>query len=58
MLDLYSPDGSEIAQFGNMGIPPAVKVTPEGTSISGAYAFPSISSSCPGDLGTFQLTFP
>jgi len=58
ILDLYGPDGSEIAQFGNMGIPPEVKVTPEGTSISGAYAFPSISSSCPGDLGTFQLTFP
>lgn len=58
VLDLYGPDGAQIAQFGNFGSNPAVKVTPEGTSISGTYVFPSISSSCPGDQGTFQLTFP
>lgn len=58
LLDLYGPNGAQIAQFGNLGMNPTVKVTPEGTSISGTYVFPSISSSCQGDQGAFQLTFP
>lgn len=58
LLDFYGPNGAQIAQLGNLGSNPTVKVIPEGTSISGTYVFPSVSSSCQGDQGAFQLTFP
>jgi hypothetical protein len=58
VLNLFGPNGEQTAKFGNLGDNPAVTVTPDGTSISGSYSFPSISSSCAGDQGTFQLTFP
>jgi hypothetical protein len=57
-LNLYGVDGLELTQLGNLGNSPTVTVTPDGTSITGPYLFPAISSSCPADQGTFQLTFP
>jgi hypothetical protein len=50
-LDLFGPNGSLIAQI------PAT-VTSDGSSLTGSYTFPEISSSCVGDTGTLQLTFP
>lgn len=58
MLNLYGPNGAEIAQIGNLSSTPAVTVTPDATSVSGTYVFPGTSTSCTGDQGTFQLTFP
>jgi hypothetical protein len=61
-LNLYGPDGSQIAQIGEIGNPVAppttATVTPDGTSLSGTYLFPAISESCAEDQGTFELTFP
>jgi hypothetical protein len=61
-LNLYGPDGSQIAQIGEIGNPIApstiATVTPDGTSLSGTYLFPAISKSCAEDQGTFELTFP
>lgn len=56
-LNLYGPDGSQIAQIGQIGTSGAI-VTPDGKALRGSYSFPAISSSCTGDQGTFQLTFP
>lgn len=58
VLNLYGPNGAEIAQIGNLSSTPAVTVTPDGTSITGMYVFPATSTGCTGDEGTFQLTFP
>ena len=62
MLRLYGPDGSQIAQIGNLGSQNpsslVLTATPNGTSLSGTYIFPAISSSCSQDSGTFQVTFP
>jgi hypothetical protein len=37
---------------------PCLLVAQDATSLSGNYAFPFISSSCTGDVGTIQLTLP
>lgn len=65
-LSLFRPDGSQIAQIGQIGVlnnspaPPLVTVSPDGTTITGqSYTFAAISStdSCPGDSGTMTLVF-
>ena len=62
VLNLYGPDGLQIAQIGNLGSqnPSSLVLTssPNGTSLSGTYMFPAISSACAEDQGTFQVTFP
>jgi hypothetical protein len=52
-LTFYDPLGNRLNN-----LPLVVAVTPDGTSISGAYGFQAISKSCTGDIGTMQLTFP
>jgi hypothetical protein len=58
LINLYGPNGLQITQLGEIGSNSTVTITPDATSITGTYTFPSISSSCIGDQGTFQLTFP
>jgi hypothetical protein len=58
VLNLYGTNGTQITQLGAIGNSSTVTITPDATSISGSYSFPSISSSCIGDQGTFQLSFP
>jgi len=50
-LNLFGPEGSQIAQI------PA-SIVPDGTSITGNYSFQGVSSSCTGDTGIMRLTFP
>lgn len=50
-LNLFGPDGVQITQLDATATPDAVAVT-------GNYGFQSISNSCFGDQGTFQLMFP
>jgi hypothetical protein len=62
-LNLFGPDGSlisQIGQIGQIGNPAASQatVTTDGTSLIGSYLFPTISTNCPEDQGTFQITFP
>jgi hypothetical protein len=63
-LNLFGPDGSLIAQIGQIGqignpqVTTEVTVTADATALSGPYTFPAISASCIGDQGTFQVTFP
>jgi hypothetical protein len=58
LINLYGPNGMQITQLGQIGGSSTVTITPDATSMTGTYSFPSISSSCIGDKGTFQLTFP
>jgi len=58
LINLYGPDGVQITQLGQIGGSSTVTITPDAASITGTYIFPSISNSCIGDQGTFQLTFP
>jgi hypothetical protein len=58
VMNLFGPNGMQITQLGEIGSSSTVTVTPNATSITGTYSFPSISSSCIGDEGTFQLTLP
>jgi len=58
LMNLYGPDGMQITQLGAIGGNSAVTITPDATSVTGTYTFPSISSSCGGDEGDFQLSFP
>lgn len=58
LMNLFGPNGMQITQLGEIGSSSTVTITPDATSITGTYSFPSISSSCIGDEGTFQLTFP
>ena len=58
LIGLYGPNGAQITQLGGVGGNSTVTITPDAKSISGTYTFPSMSSSCGGDQGTFQLTFP
>lgn len=58
LINLYGPNGMQITQLGAVGGNTTVTITPDATSITGTYMFPSISSSCNGDQGTFQLSFP
>ena len=50
-LNLFDPNGVQITQF-------AGTTTAGATSLSGNYTFHSISNSCFGDQGTFQVSFP
>jgi hypothetical protein len=51
-LKLFGPDGVQFTQLD-------ASVTPDGTSLTApSYVFPTISSNCNGDQGTFQITFP
>ena len=56
-MSLYGENGLEYAQLGNVG-GESTTVTPDGTSLSGGYAFAGISAACPSDQGTFELSFP
>jgi hypothetical protein len=55
-LNLYGPNGSQITQIGTPSDP--LTVTPDGKSMVGRYAFPTVSSTCTSDQGAVQLTFP
>jgi hypothetical protein len=63
-LNLFGPDGSLVAQIGQIGqignpeVTSEVTVTADATALSGPYTFPAISTSCDGDQGTLQVTFP
>jgi hypothetical protein len=50
-LDIFGPNGVQITQIN-------ASTTPDATSVTGAYVFPRISSSCFGDQGVLQITFP
>jgi hypothetical protein len=52
-LNLFGPNGSQISQ-----VPFVATATSNGASLTGSYLFPKISTACPGDTGTMQLTFP
>lgn len=58
LINLSGPNGTQITQLGAVGSNSTVTITADATSIAGAYSFPSISSSCIGDQGTFELSFP
>jgi len=50
-LKLFGPTGVQITQIDAF-------TTAAATSLTGSYVFQPISTSCFGDLGTFQITFP
>jgi hypothetical protein len=56
-LNIYDPGGSQIGQIPPVQQPQAT-LTPDAKSLTGNYIFQQISTSCIGDLGTLQLTFP
>jgi hypothetical protein len=59
-LNLYGENGLQYAQLGGVGIGlPEVTVTADGKSLTGPYSFPGgpPGSTCPGDKGTFNLSF-
>jgi len=55
-LNIYGPDGSLIGQVPGPPNPPAT-VTVDGSSLTGTFVFPAISSSCNGFVGSLTLTF-
>jgi hypothetical protein len=63
-LNLFGPDGSLIAQLGQIGqignpqIATQTTVTANAGAISGPYTFPAISTACTADQGMFQISFP
>ena len=50
-LNLFGPDGVQITQID-------ASTTPDATSLTGSYVFQALSTSCFGDQGIFQITFP
>jgi hypothetical protein len=57
-LNLIGENGLQYAQLGRLGHND-VTVTPDGTSLTGAYLLSATSNSCPSpDTGTFTLSFP
>lgn len=57
-LNLIGENGLQYAQLGSLGHN-GVNVTPDGSSLTGAYLLSATSNSCPSpDSGTFTLSFP
>jgi hypothetical protein len=50
-LNWFGPDGVQTTQIN-------ATASADGTSITGPYVFQTISNTCFGDQGTFQITFP
>jgi hypothetical protein len=60
--NLYSPNGALLGRVPLPGGlpqgPPTATISADGSSLTGSYQFQSISSTCTGDQGSVQLTFP
>lgn len=60
--NLFAPNGTPMGRIplpgGLPGGPPAATISIDGSSLTGSYQFQPISSTCGGDQGSVQLTFP
>ena len=60
--NLYAPNGTPLGRIplpnSIPGVPPTATISLDGSSLTGSYQFQSISSTCGGDQGSVQLTFP
>jgi hypothetical protein len=60
--NLFGPNGQPMGRIplpgGLTGGPQSATISPDATSLTGSYDFQGMSSSCSGDLGGVQLTFP
>lgn len=60
--NLFAPNGTAMGRVplpgGLPGGPPDATISIDGSSLTGSYQFQPISSSCGGDQGSVQLTFP